>query len=176
MTHLDYNKPLLYTWTKYQDERGSLEINYANHISYPFAPKQILTNICYKNVMKGLHLHYNMSKMVRVLDGFIMDIAVDFNKESETFLFSTETYLSKESGWLYIPKGYGHGIIFLTESRIEYLFSEIYDSKDCINLKITDPDINYSSQFRRAYFENSPVYHMSEKDANAQGIKEWLSQ
>ena len=71
-----------------------------------------------KNVLRGLHFQtfpYVQSKLVRVINGKILDVAVDLRKNSSTYL-KWESFLltAKNNKLLFIPKGCAHG--YLTTS------------------------------------------------------------
>lgn len=73
-------------------------------------------------VVRGLHYQrgeYAQSKLVRVLDGVIYDVAVDLRKGSPTYLQSFCIELSSENKkQLYIPKGFAHGFSVLSERAV----------------------------------------------------------
>ncbi len=175
MKNLDLSKPCRLNCYRYFDDRGCLEVSLRENDIMPFIPKQILTSYCYKHTLKGLHLNYDMAKMVRVIKGAIIDIAVNFNNDTHQ-LKSYDFLLTPEDNWFYIPSGYGHGMIFLEESIVEYLLSEPYEDKNCQNIRLIDPMIKYSLTLWNQLLIDLPKYIMSDKDKNAIGVKEWLLQ
>lgn len=172
MTHLELNKPQIIPFEdRHIDNRG-----WFKNLCFPedidFTVKQISTSFGYENTVKGLHLHFNMSKMVRVISGQIIDIAVNFNDNSK-FLASSFV-LNNKTGWCYIPKGYGHGIIYTEDSEIEYLLSEKYNIKDCHFIDIFDSQIGYNS-IQVGFLESFKLKCiMSEQDKKGLKVSQWL--
>ncbi len=74
-----------------------------------------------RNVLRGLHVNRGnpQAKLVRVLDGAIYDVVIDLRENSKTYKkwYGIElTAMNKKQ--LYIPEGFGHGYLALTDSRI----------------------------------------------------------
>jgi dTDP-4-dehydrorhamnose 3,5-epimerase len=73
-----------------------------------------------KGVLRGLHFQnapYAQTKLVRVLSGAILDVAVDLRRHKKTFGKSFGIQLSSENKkQLLIPKGFAHGFIVLSEN------------------------------------------------------------
>lgn len=70
-------------------------------------------------VLRGLHFQtppYTQSKLVRVTEGKVLDVAVDLRKGSPTFGKSVGVELSAENKkQLFVPKGFAHGFVVLSE-------------------------------------------------------------
>lgn len=85
-------------------------------------------------VIRGLHYQVNphpQSKMVRVLQGCILDVVVDIRKGSPAYgkVFSIE--LSGENNMqLFIPKGFAHGFSVLTEKAVVFYKCDNYYNKE----------------------------------------------
>jgi len=78
-----------------------------------------------KNVLRGLHYQispFAQSKLVRVLSGEILDIAVDLRKNSQTYMHYVSVILSDENKkQLFIPQGFAHGFLVLSENaKVHY--------------------------------------------------------
>ena len=75
-----------------------------------------------RGVLRGLHFQkppFTQAKLVRCLKGEILDVAVDLRKKSKTYgLFETILLSDKNKNKLFIPKGFAHGYIVLSESAI----------------------------------------------------------
>lgn len=75
-----------------------------------------------KGVLRGLHYQTGASaqaKLVRVIKGNVLDIAVDIRKESPTFGEYVSVELSEENKTqLFIPRGFAHGFIVLSNTAI----------------------------------------------------------
>jgi dTDP-4-dehydrorhamnose 3,5-epimerase len=83
-------------------------------------------------VLRGLHYQnppYAQTKLVRVLHGRILDVAVDIRKSSPTYLKHFSIELTKENKkQLLVPKGFAHGFIVLNETaEILYKCDEFYN-------------------------------------------------
>lgn len=68
-----------------------------------------------KNVLRGIHFQlppFDQGKLVRVIDGEVLDVAVDLRKSSKTFGNWVSVVLSsKKNNQFWIPEGFGHGFI-----------------------------------------------------------------
>jgi dTDP-4-dehydrorhamnose 3,5-epimerase len=77
-----------------------------------------------KGVVRGLHyqIQHPQGKLVRVVQGVVLDVAVDIRKKSPTFGKYVAVELSAENKkMLWIPEGFAHGFIVLTDSA-EFLY------------------------------------------------------
>jgi dTDP-4-dehydrorhamnose 3,5-epimerase len=97
-------------------------------------------------VVRGLHYQLSphaQTKLVRVLTGTIVDIAVDIRKNSPTFskVFSIE--LSAENKkQLLIPPGFAHGFSVLTErAEVLYKCDDFYDKESETGIRYDDPQL-----------------------------------
>jgi len=111
-------------------------------------------------VIRGLHYQlapFSQTKLVRVLQGKVYDVAVDLRKDSPTFLDWVGVELSAENKrQLLIPKGFAHGFSVLSETAIfaykcdEYYHPEaeagiVYNDLSLnIDWKLKDDDVNIS--------------------------------
>jgi dTDP-4-dehydrorhamnose 3,5-epimerase len=78
-----------------------------------------------KGILRGLHYQlppYAQGKLVRVIQGEVLDVAVDIRKSSPTFgKYVSEILSSDNKKQLYIPEGFAHGFLTLSESA-EFLY------------------------------------------------------
>jgi dTDP-4-dehydrorhamnose 3,5-epimerase len=77
-----------------------------------------------KGVLRGLHyqIQHQQAKLVRVVQGAVLDVAVDIRKSSSTFGKHVATELSAENKrMLWIPEGFAHGFVVLSDSA-EFLY------------------------------------------------------
>lgn len=77
-----------------------------------------------KNVLRGLHyqIQHPQAKLVRVVQGAVLDVAVDIRKSSPTFGQHVTAELSAENKRMFwIPEGFAHGFVVLTDSA-EFLY------------------------------------------------------
>lgn len=85
-------------------------------------------------VLRGMHFQIGemaQSKLVRVICGKVLDIVVDLRKDSETFGKSFSIILdASEKLQLFIPKGFAHGFVTLSEKSVfAYKCDNYYDPK-----------------------------------------------
>jgi dTDP-4-dehydrorhamnose 3,5-epimerase len=98
-----------------------------------------------RNVLRGLHLQTRrpQGKLVRVARGEVFDVAVDVNRGSTTFGRWVGVTLSDQNGrQLYIPPGYAHGFVTLSEiADFEYKCTDFYDPEAEAGVIWNDPDL-----------------------------------
>lgn len=122
-----------------------------------------------KGVLRGLHYQlppYAQGKLVRVVQGEVCDVAVDIRRSSPTFGKWVGITLSAENKkQLWIPEGFAHGFITLSDTA-EFLYktTNYYapDFERCI--KWDDPSINIAWPF-----DSVPV--LSNKDAKGVNLR-----
>ncbi|WEK19012.1 MAG: dTDP-4-dehydrorhamnose 3,5-epimerase [Candidatus Pedobacter colombiensis] len=100
-----------------------------------------------KGALRGLHAQnkpYEQGKLVRVLQGAVMDIAVDIRKVSPTYGQYFEIELSGENHkQLWVPPGFLHGFLTLEDQTIfTYKVSNYYHKESEIGVMWNDPDLN----------------------------------
>lgn len=83
-----------------------------------------------KGVLRGLHFQhapFAQGKLVRVISGKVLDVAVDLRKNSPTFGEHYDVILdSKQNNMLYIPEGFAHGFVALEDSVFFYKCTNYY--------------------------------------------------
>ena len=76
----------------------------------------------YKGVLRGLHFQkppFEQAKLVRCIEGEVLDVAVDIRKNSKTYGKHVAVLLSGENKrQLFVPKGFAHGFLVLSDSAI----------------------------------------------------------
>ncbi len=98
-----------------------------------------------KGVLRGLHFQKSMpqGKLVRVIDGEVFDVAVDLRENSDTYGEWFGIYLSsKNKRQLYIPEGFAHGFLTVSEQAIfVYKCTRIYAPNDEGGLAYDSPEL-----------------------------------
>lgn len=100
-----------------------------------------------KGTIRGLHFQkfpYQQAKLVRVINGSIIDVAVDLRKDSETYLQHIKVKLdSTNNKQLFIPRGFAHGFLALEDDTIvEYQVDNSYSQKHDTGILFCDADLN----------------------------------
>ena len=100
-----------------------------------------------KGTLRGLHFQnapYEQAKLVRVITGSIIDVAVDIRKDSKTYGKYYSIELNGENKkMLYIPDGFAHGFLTLQDNTIvQYKCSNVYNKESEGGIMWNDPDIN----------------------------------
>ncbi len=116
-----------------------------------------------KGVLRGLHFQeppFDQSKLVSCLDGEILDIAVDLRKNSKTLGEYESNLLSDRNSYeLFIPKGFAHGFVVLSESAIvSYKVDNYYNPEYEKGIIWNDPNLNID------WMINDSEIIISEKD------------
>jgi dTDP-4-dehydrorhamnose 3,5-epimerase len=102
-------------------------------------------------VIRGLHYQLNpnaQAKLVRVLEGRILDVAVDIRKGSPTYGHHFDIELSAENKkQLYIPEGFAHGFSVLSETAIVlYKCNAFYNKASEGGIRFDDADLKINWQ------------------------------
>ena len=152
------------TPTVFEDERGYFFESYKapifknNDLPINFVKDNEVKST--KGVLRGLHYQFNrpQGKLVRVISGSILDVAVDIRKGSPTFGQSEIVHLTAENNkMLYIPEGFAHGyLVTSSESIVVYKCTDIYDPNDQFGIIWNDETIGVDWTY------DSPI--LSEKD------------
>ena len=98
-------------------------------------------------VIRGLHFQkppHAQAKLVRVVKGKVLDVAVDLRKDSPTFGQHVAMGLSDENRrQMYIPRGFAHGFSVLSEEAVfQYKCDSYYAPESEGSLAWNDPDLN----------------------------------
>ena len=123
-----------------------------------------------KGVLRGLHWQkppYGQDKLVRVLRGSVLDVAVDIRKNSPTFGKYTTVQLSENNHKMFLlPQGFAHGFIALDDIvDFEYMVGGSQYNKESERAIVwNDPDLNIQ------WNVDSPI--VSEKDNSAPKFKD----
>jgi dTDP-4-dehydrorhamnose 3,5-epimerase len=112
-------------------------------------------------VIRGLHFQLNphaQTKLIRVLDGEIYDVAVDVRQGSPTYGKWFGLELSSENKkQLYVPQGFAHGFSVLSETAVVmYKCDNLYHPASEGGIRYNDPDLNIDWKIDPAKANLSP--------------------
>lgn len=98
-------------------------------------------------VLRGLHYQkgeFSQAKLVRVIKGRVMDVAVDIRKSSPTFGKYVMVELSEDNKTqFFIPRGFAHGFLVLSEEAIfTYKVDNVYAPQSEASIRWNDEEIN----------------------------------
>ena len=117
-------------------------------------------------VVRGLHYQLPpraQDKLLRVIRGKILDVAVDIRRSSKTFGKWVALEISAEKGnQILVPKGFAHGFVTLVpDTEVLYKVTDIYSSEHDRSIRFDDPDIGIRWPAIAGGFQ------LSDKDRNA---------
>lgn len=135
-----------------KDERGFFTESFRKDLFEKFSGVKV--DFCQENlsesnhgVLRGLHFQkkpHEQSKLVSVLEGKILDVAVDIRENSKFYgkYFSIELDAINNKQ-LFIPKGFAHGFVVLSKSaRVSYKLDNYYNPSSEDGLNYNDPQLN----------------------------------
>ena len=100
-----------------------------------------------RGTLRGLHYQageHAQAKLVRVIKGRVLDVAVDLREDSPTYGQHTSVELSEENKKLFfVPRGFGHGFVVLSETAIfSYKCDNFYNKASEGGIIYNDPTLN----------------------------------
>lgn len=152
----------------FSDERGYFFESFRQDILNEFLGFNV--NFCQENeskssygVLRGLHYQAPPSaqaKLVRVIQGNVLDVVVDIRKNSQTFGKHFSIELSDENKkQLFIPRGFAHGFVCLSETAtFSYKVDNYYNKEYDAGIAFNDPQIGIDWKINQKYL------HISSKD------------
>jgi len=159
------------------DERGYFVRTYEKEL---FESNHLSTNWLQENqslskqihTIRGLHFQkppHSETKLIRVIQGKILDVFVDLRKNSTTYGRWDSVELSEINNLcVYIPKGFAHGFCTLTElTTVCYKVDSTYHPKSEGILSWNDPSLKIDWPTRNPF--------ISEKDNNGADFKSFVS-
>ncbi len=122
-----------------------------------------------KGTLRGLHFQNNpksQTKLIRCTRGTIVDVVVDLRKNSPTYKKWFSIELSAENKkQLYIPKGFAHGFVTLTDDvEVQYKVDEFYSKEHDRSIRFDDESIGVE------WGIENPI--LSQKDLSAPLLKD----
>lgn len=135
----------------FSDERGSFFESYNQKVFEEITGLKVdfiqdNQSISSKGVLRGLHFQtgkYEQAKLVRVIQGEVLDVAVDLRPDSKTYKQHFSIILNDQNNFqLFVPRGFAHGFITLSESAIfGYKCDNYYHKPSESGIMYNDPDI-----------------------------------
>jgi dTDP-4-dehydrorhamnose 3,5-epimerase len=138
---------MLVTTPEFADERGYFKETYNDKRYHSAGIVDVFVqdnvSLSHRNVLRGLHGDSRMSKLVQVLRGEAFDVIVDAREESPTRgRWHGIRLRASEHRQLYIPKGFLHGFLALTDDVVFlYKQSALYDPSTEVGVAWDDPDL-----------------------------------
>jgi len=163
----------------WEDERGSFRETYHQAdfaaLGFSWCFLQENQSASKRGVLRGLHFQseHPQAKLVRVVQGRVIDLAVDLRRESDTFgkWFSLE--LSAENGrMIYLPERFAHGFLSVEAgSTTIYKCSDVYHPEFDSGIRWDDETLAIDWQLER-HGLLAPL--VSEKDRNLMSFQDFL--
>ena len=146
------------------ESKTGLEINFVQHNQ----------SISKKGALRGLHIQkgeHSQAKLVRVIKGKVLDIAVDVRNGSSTFGKHFSIELSAENNkQLFVPRGFLHGFSVLEDDTIlEYKCDNFYNKASEDGVLYNDDTLNIDWKL------NEREILLSEKDKELKTFKEFIN-
>lgn len=160
----------------FEDNRGYFfeSYNYNKILTTGIAVSFIQDNqsLSEKNVLRGLHFQcppYAQGKLVRVIKGSVLDVAVDIRKSSPYYgKFVSQVLSEQNKMMMWIPPGFAHGFLTLEDNTIFfYKCTDFYNKASEGLIKWDDPDLGIDWNI------TNPT--ISERDKNGLSFNEFLS-
>jgi dTDP-4-dehydrorhamnose 3,5-epimerase len=149
VTHSDLAGLIMFEPRIFADARGFFfelwnQQRYAeNGLAGPFVQDNLSRS--QRGTLRGLHFQNpnSQGKLATVLEGEVFDVAVDLRRSSPTFGRWHGVHLTSESKrQFYIPPGFAHGFVVLSESALfHYKCTQLYSPKDEMTLLWNDPKV-----------------------------------
>lgn len=135
----------------FEDPRGYFmetwrEADFNEHVGHDVRFVQDNQSMSSRGVLRGLHYQkgsLSQAKLVRVLHGAVVDVAVDLRQNSPTFGRHVMVELSDENKrQLFIPRGFAHGFQVLSETAVfTYKVDNRYAPEAECSIRYDDPDL-----------------------------------
>lgn len=169
-----------------EDDRGYFsesfnEYEFNKRTGADFHPVQDNESLSSEYVLRGLHFQrppHMQAKLVRVVQGMVLDVAVDLRKGSETYGKYVSVILDDvDKKQLFIPKGFAHGFYVLSETaKFQYKCDDYYhpECEDGIAWDDKDIDIIWTNNS----FHKPPMCRvkLSDKDKKIKTLKQFTNE
>jgi dTDP-4-dehydrorhamnose 3,5-epimerase len=156
----DHRGWFMETWSRVKFAQAGIDIDFVQD-------NQSFSAV--KGTLRGLHFQTNpksQTKLLRCTRGKILDVAVDIRKGSPNYLKWVAVELSEENKkQLFMPKGFAHGFVTLTENvEVQYKVDEFYSLECDRSIRFDDPAIGVN------WGVENPI--LSNKDLSAPLLKD----
>ena len=159
--------------TIHEDHRGVFvetfqTLKYASDagIKLPFVQDNYSRS--FRGVLRGLHYQQTkpQGRLIRVVHGEVLDVAVDLRPESSTFRKWSSIVLSGQNmKQIWIPPGFAHGFLVLSDAAdVEYKCSEFYDPQDERQIRWNDPELDIVWPIKNPIISNKDRNNFSFKE------------
>ena len=162
--------------TVFSDQRGYFFESYNNLFFKKTGIKAIFVqdneSFSTYGVLRGLHFQtgeYAQAKLVRVIQGEVLDVAVDLRRDSNTFGKHFATQLSGENKkQLFVPRGFAHGFVVLSKTAsLQYKCDNYYNREAESGINFADPALNIDWLIAKDHII------VNERDKNFQTLEEF---
>lgn len=126
-------------------------------------------SLSHKGVLRGLHFQsppFAQGKLVRVIKGAVLDVAVDIRKDSATYGEHISIELTEENKTMfYIPPGFAHGFVTLCDNTIfSYKCTQVYNKESEGTVFWNDLDLNINWQIENPLISEKDILGTIFKD------------
>ena len=133
----------------FEDDRGiffeSFNMQVFESLGLPTHFVQDNQSFSKKGVVRGLHFQnapFAQGKLVRVISGAVLDVAVDIRPDSPTFgRYEIFELRGDKNNFAYIPEGFAHGFVALEDSIFSYKCTNVYSKISESGILWNDPDL-----------------------------------
>lgn len=175
LTHTPLQGCIVIEPTVFSDNRGTFQETYRKQqldqvLGYAVSFVQDNQSFSKKGVLRGLHFQkgeFAQAKLVRVIQGKVLDVAVDIRQNSPTFGQYHSVELSSDNNkQLFVPRGFAHGFVVLSDTAtLSYKCDNYYNKEAEGGIVFNDPELDID-------WRAPAVRHIiSEKDLNLPQLK-----
>lgn len=133
----------------FRDERGMFFESYSKKVLAEVGINQEFVqdnqSFSHKDVLRGLHFQrppYSQAKLVRVVKGKALDVAVDLRRNSPTFgQYDTVILDAEKANMFYVPEGFAHGFAALEDTVLLYKCTNFYNKESESGVRYDDPEL-----------------------------------
>ncbi|MEI6326563.1 MAG: dTDP-4-dehydrorhamnose 3,5-epimerase family protein [Candidatus Roizmanbacteria bacterium] len=134
-------------------------------------------------IIRGLHFQVNpnLSKLVRLIEGHIIDVAIDVRPNSATFGVASAYELIADTNaafedMVWIPFGFAHGLFILEPSRVQYVQTGYWNGAGEVSITPQDSTLNWtylSKDMQNSIHTLLQTASMSDKDKAGISLTTW---